>query len=99
MTAVREAWTDERLDDLTKHMDENFREVRADIREMRGDLRGLREEITVESTSRQKEFAEVKSQVTKIDVRIDELARTMQIGFWLIGSFLVGLMGMFATQL
>jgi ribosome recycling factor len=99
MTTVREAWTDERLDDLTKHMDENFREVRADIREMRGDLRGLREEITVESTSRQKEFAEVKSQVTKIDVRIDELVRTVQIGFWLIASFLVGLMGMFATQL
>jgi hypothetical protein len=32
---AREAWTDERLDDLTKHMDESFQEVRADLREHR----------------------------------------------------------------
>jgi hypothetical protein len=32
---AREAWTDERLDDLTKHMDENFREVRAELRQQR----------------------------------------------------------------
>ena len=34
-TMVREAWTDERLDDLTKHMDEGFRELRVDLREQR----------------------------------------------------------------
>jgi hypothetical protein len=32
---ARETWTDERLDDLAKHMDENFQEVRADLREHR----------------------------------------------------------------
>ena len=32
---ARETWTDERLDDLTKHMDEGFREVRAELREQR----------------------------------------------------------------
>jgi hypothetical protein len=35
---AREAWTDERLDDLTKHMDENFRELRADLRQQREEM-------------------------------------------------------------
>lgn len=35
---AREAWTDERLDDLTKHMDENFREVRAELRQQREEM-------------------------------------------------------------
>jgi len=37
-TVVREAWTDERLDDLANRMDENFREVRADLRQVRGEM-------------------------------------------------------------
>ncbi|HEX7279191.1 MAG TPA: hypothetical protein VF255_06145 [Solirubrobacterales bacterium] len=89
---AREAWTDERLDDLTKHMDENFREVRAELRQQR-------EATAAEFTVLRKEFAEVKSQGAKTDAKIDGLVRTVQIGFWLIGSFLVGLMGIFATQL
>lgn len=39
---AREAWTDERLDDLKEHMDEGFREVKADIREVKGEVRDLR---------------------------------------------------------
>jgi hypothetical protein len=35
---AREAWTDERLDDLTKHMDENFHEVRAELRQQREEM-------------------------------------------------------------
>ena len=85
---ARETWTDERLDDLTKHMDEGFREVRADLRQQREEFTELRKEV-----------AEIKSQGAKTDARLDELARAMQIWCWLIASFLVGLMGMFATQL
>lgn len=91
-TMVRETWTDERLDDLTKHMDENFREVRVDLRQQR-------EAMAAEFTALRKEFAEVKGQGTKTEAKIDGLVRTVQIGFWLIGSFLVGLMGMFTAQL
>jgi hypothetical protein len=91
-TMVRETWTDERLDDLTKQMDENFREVRADLRQQR-------EATAAEFTALRKEFAEVTGQGTKPEAKIDGLVRTVQIGFWLIGSFLVGLMGMFAAQL
>lgn len=106
---ARETWTDERLDDLTKHMDEGFREVRADIRQLREETVAIRSQITSESTSLQKEFAEVrealgeqraemKGEIAKIDARLDGLTRTMQIWCWLIVSFLVGLMGMFAAQ-
>ena len=35
---AREAWTDERLDDLVSRMDENFREVRADLRQQREEM-------------------------------------------------------------
>ena len=42
---VREAWTDERLDDLKHHMDEGFREVRADIRSLQSEVGGIREEL------------------------------------------------------
>lgn len=89
---AREAWTDERLDDLTKHMDEGFRDVRADLRQQR-------EATAAEFTTLRKEFAELKSQGAKTEARIDGLTRAMQIWCWLIVSFLVGLMGMFAAQL
>jgi hypothetical protein len=39
---AREAWTDERLDDLQKHMDEGFREVKAELREVKAEVRDLR---------------------------------------------------------
>jgi F0F1-type ATP synthase assembly protein I len=89
---ARETWTDERLDDLTKHMDEGFREVRAEQRQQR-------EEAAAEFKALRKDFTELKSQGAKTDAKIEGLIRTVQIGFWLIASFLVGLMGMFAAQL
>jgi phosphosulfolactate synthase (CoM biosynthesis protein A) len=76
-TMVREAWTDERLDDLKSHMDEGFREVRAELRQQRGEM------------ARQKDM----------DARFDQLNRTMQIGFSLVGAVLVALIGLIATQL
>jgi hypothetical protein len=36
---AREAWTDERLDNLNEHMDEGFREVKAEIRSTRSELK------------------------------------------------------------
>jgi hypothetical protein len=80
-TMVREAWTDERLDDLKKHMDEGFREVHTDINELRAEVGKVRE-------SQGELRAELKG-----------LNRTLQIGFGLIGSVLVGLMALFAAQL
>jgi hypothetical protein len=36
---AREAWTDERLDDLKEHMDEGFREVKTEIRSLRSEVK------------------------------------------------------------
>jgi chromosome segregation ATPase len=49
---AREAWTDERLDDLKERMDEGFKEVKgefaevkAEIREVKGEVRDLRDSM------------------------------------------------------
>ncbi|HEU4707456.1 MAG TPA: hypothetical protein VFS64_09720 [Solirubrobacterales bacterium] len=41
----REKWTDERLDDLNKKVDNGFARVDADIRELRGEIKDLRGEM------------------------------------------------------
>ena len=46
MSTVREAWTDERLDDLAKRMDDGFDRVDRDIREVRADVRSGFEAIS-----------------------------------------------------
>ncbi len=38
MEAMREAWTDDRLDDLNGKVDDGFRRVETDIRELRGEM-------------------------------------------------------------
>jgi hypothetical protein len=40
MNAVREAWTDERWDDLNHRVDEGFREMREEFRAVRSELGG-----------------------------------------------------------
>ncbi|HEX4669402.1 MAG TPA: hypothetical protein VH275_05460 [Solirubrobacterales bacterium] len=39
MDAMRKAWTDERLDDLTRRMDRGFDRVDRDIRDLRTELK------------------------------------------------------------
>jgi hypothetical protein len=41
MEAVREKWTDERLDDLNGRVAEGFRRVDADLRELRSDMKDM----------------------------------------------------------
>jgi uncharacterized coiled-coil DUF342 family protein len=88
---ARETWTDERLDDLSKHMDENFREVRADIRELRGDVKSVKGEVG----ELREEVGELRGEM---NAKFDGLNRTLQIGFGSIGSVLVGLMALIAAQ-
>jgi hypothetical protein len=45
METMREAWTDERLDDLKDEMRASFGRVDADIRELRTDIRDLTAEM------------------------------------------------------
>jgi predicted nuclease with TOPRIM domain len=92
VTMVREAWTDERLD-------EGFREVRAEIRELRAEIGQVREglgELRAEINGLEKKF---DAKFEAVDKRFDDVIRTMQIGFGLIGAVLAALVGMVATQL
>jgi hypothetical protein len=42
---AREAWTDERLDDLKASVDAGFRDTREEFRALRSEMQGLRGEI------------------------------------------------------
>jgi hypothetical protein len=88
---ARETWTDERLDDLTKHMDENFAELRAELRLQREEMGLMARQEDVD--------ARFVAQQAHMNARFDALERTMQIGFTLIGAVLLGLIGLIGTQL
>lgn len=100
---AREAWTDERLDDLTKHMDEGLHEVRAELRQQRAEISSGFESVRGEIGEVREELGElrgeIKGQKETMDAKFDALNRTLQIGFGLIGAVLTGILGMFAAQL
>lgn len=89
---ARESWTDERLDDLSSHMRSEFAELRADIRSMRTEVGGVRGEIG----EVREELGELRGEV---NAKFDAVNRTLQIGFGLMGTFLVALAGLIGTQL
>jgi hypothetical protein len=53
---VREKWTDERLDDLNKKVDDGFADMRAEFRALRGEMRGEFGEIRGEFRSQTRLF-------------------------------------------
>ena len=67
----RDAWTDERLDDLAAGIDKRFDRVDADIRELRSDMK--------------KGFEGIDKKFERMDAKFDSLQRNMLIGF--IGMF------------
>jgi hypothetical protein len=89
MEAMREAWTDDRLDDLNRKVDEGFRGVDTDIRELRGEMN--------------ERFDKVNERFDKIDDRFYAMQRTMLFGALALSSaFVAGfaaLVGLFATQI
>ena len=98
---VREAWTDERLD-------QGFREVRAEMRELRTEIGQVREglgELRAEIKGLEKKFdarfgaldAKFEAKFVGLDARLEAMNRTMQIGFGLIGAVLTGILGLIAT--
>lgn len=46
MEAMREAWTDERLDDLSRRVDRGFDRVDADLRALNGRFDALQQTLT-----------------------------------------------------
>lgn len=54
MQTMRESWTDERLDDLNRRVNEGFDRVDGDIGELRGEIRELRTEMNARFDSMQR---------------------------------------------
>jgi hypothetical protein len=78
---AREAWTDERLDDLTKRMDKGFDEVKGEVKEVKGEVKELR--------------LEMNSRFATVEARFDSMQRTMIIGFVTLNASVIG--GLFAS--
>lgn len=89
MEAVREKWTDERLDDLNHRVDEGFRETREEMRAMRAEMHGLR--------------TEMRAFQVETNARFDSMQRTMlQAAVAMTAGYLAGFGGLaalIATQL
>jgi nitrate/nitrite-specific signal transduction histidine kinase len=84
-TMTREAWTDERLDDLATRVDEGFREAREDLRtfrlEVKSDFASLRGEMDNRfsklESSIDARFDKVEARFERMDARFDSLQRTL----------------------
>jgi hypothetical protein len=93
MQTMREAWTDERLDDLNRHVEEGFRRID-------GDLRALRVETKTELTALR---GEMNERFERMDARFESMQRTiLHAALALSAAYVAGfaaLIGLVATQL
>jgi hypothetical protein len=93
MEAMREAWTDDRLDDLADRMDRGFDRVDKDIRELRAETKS---EFTVLR-------GELNERFEAVGARLETINRTMvQAAIGMSAAFIAGfaaLVGLVATQL
>jgi chromosome segregation ATPase len=72
--AMREAWTDDRLDDLAKHMDEGFCEVKAEQRALRSEMKAEQRALRNEMTALRRELkVEMKELRTELKTEMGEL--------------------------
>jgi hypothetical protein len=80
MPMPREKWTDERLDDLNKKVDDGFADTKAEMRQgfsrLDAEIRGLREEMN--------------TRFSAVDARFDALNRNMIAGFFVIVAAIIG---------
>ena len=85
---ARDAWTDDRLDDLNHRVDEGFTEMRAEFRatrqEMREEIGGLRAEM-------KQDMGEVRSEIAALNRTIH------QFMFAMVGTVFLGFCGTIAA--
>lgn len=84
MGVMREAWTDERLDDLNKRVDDGFRLAREEQRQFRLDVKAefkaLREEIDSRSDKVELRFDKVDARFEALNARFDAMQRLIIAG-------------------
>jgi hypothetical protein len=111
MEAVRDVWTDERLDDLNHRVDEGFKEMRSEFRGVRADMReefgNVRAEMGQGFGNVRAEvgqgFGSVRSEMggmrSELSAQIAQLHRTiLQLFGGMMVTFVVGIVAIL-TQL
>ncbi|MGH2954562.1 MAG: hypothetical protein ACRDK9_11225 [Solirubrobacterales bacterium] len=89
MERARATWTDERLDDLSRRVDDGFNRVDEDLRAMRTELSARIDAQGVEFSRR----------FDRLDARIDALQRMMiQVGGGMTVAILATLISVLATR-
>lgn len=84
---AREAWTDERLDELNVRVEKGFDEVRGETRDLRSETKEEFRELRAEMNSR---FNSIEGRFNSIDARFDSLQRTMVLGVVSMSATIVG---------
>jgi Skp family chaperone for outer membrane proteins len=88
---AREEWTDGRLDDLNKKVDNGFKEMREEFRAVRSEMQGEFQAIRAEMKG---EFQGVRGEMQGIRDEVAAMNRNlMQLTWGLIGTMLVGFLG------
>jgi ribosome recycling factor len=97
MEAMRQNWTDDRMDDLARRVDEGFHESREDLRsfrlEVKTDFASLRGEMDTRFDKVDARFEKIDARFERMDARFDSLQRLM------ILTLLTFLLGVFAERL
>jgi SMC interacting uncharacterized protein involved in chromosome segregation len=98
----RKAWTDERLDDLNKKVDDGFREMREEFRALRGEMKGefqavrgeMKGEFQAVRGEMKGEFQTVRGEIQGVRDEISALSRNiLQLTYGLVGTIFVGFLG------
>jgi predicted nucleic acid-binding Zn-ribbon protein len=115
MEAMKQSWTDDRLDDLNGKVDALRLETRTEFKAIRGEMKDefgavhaeMKEEFSAVRTEMKEEFAavrgEMKAGFDKIDERFEKMnERLLQIYrtmLWFCGVAMAALIGFIATQI
>jgi hypothetical protein len=99
---ARDAWTDERLDDLNKRVDGGLTEIRGEIRagrkETHEEILFVRTDLKEETAGVKKEVAGVRSELGEVRREIGALNRTIhQFAFAMVGTVFLGFCGTIAA--
>jgi hypothetical protein len=96
MEAMREAWSDERLDDLANRMDRGFDRVDSDVRELRVETKAefavLRGEMSERFDRVDHRFERIETRFDRIEACFDSMQRMI------IAAYLTAVVGLIATR-
>lgn len=108
MEAVRDAWTDPRLDDLNHRVDSGFQETNREFQALRSEMRTefaavrseMRAEFGVVRTEIAAEFTSVRGEMAGLRTEMAAMNRTLiQVGAGAMVTMFVGFAATIATVL